>query len=106
MFSCEDGPNTEAVHNGSEFFENIPNMPNFYIKNRALDDAQNVCRDSAVGIAIDYGLDDQWIGVRVPVGQEFLLLHFVQTGSGAQPASYAIGTGGSFPGDKAAGECS
>jgi hypothetical protein len=25
-------------------------------------------RDSAVGIAISYGLDDRWVGVRVPVG--------------------------------------
>jgi hypothetical protein len=27
----------------------------------------------------------------------------VQTGSGAHPASYTVGTGGSFPGGKAAG---
>jgi hypothetical protein len=25
-------------------------------------------RDSAVGVVIDYGLDDQGVGVRVPVG--------------------------------------
>jgi hypothetical protein len=47
-----------------------------------------VSRDSAVGIATAYGLDDR---------------RFVQTGSGAHPASYLVGTGGSFPGDKAAG---
>jgi hypothetical protein len=29
--------------------------------------------------------------------------HHVQNGSGAHPASYPVGTGGSFPGDKAAG---
>jgi hypothetical protein len=32
-------------------------------------------RYSAVGIGTDYGLDDQAVGVRVPVGQEFSLLH-------------------------------
>jgi hypothetical protein len=31
------------------------------------------------------------------------LLHSVQADSGAHPASYPMGTGGSFPGDKAAG---
>jgi hypothetical protein len=41
------------------------------------------------------------VGVRVP-GQEFFLYVF-QTGSGAHPASYLMGTGGSFPGGKAAG---
>jgi hypothetical protein len=58
-------------------------------------------RGSAVGIATDYGLDDRGVGVRV--GSEFSLLHVVQTGSGAHPASYPMGTGGSFPGGKAAG---
>jgi hypothetical protein len=59
-------------------------------------------RDNAVGIAIGYGLDDQGIGVRVPQGQEVSLLHVVQTGSGVQPTSYPMGTGGSSPGGKAA----
>jgi hypothetical protein len=36
-------------------------------------------------------------------GQEFSLLYVVQTGSGAYAASYPMGTGDSFPGDKAAG---
>jgi hypothetical protein len=35
--------------------------------------------------------------------QEFSLLHVVQTGSGVHPTSYIMGTGGSFPGGKAAG---
>jgi len=30
-------------------------------------------------------------------------VRFVQTGSGAHPASYPVGTSGSFPGGKAAG---
>jgi hypothetical protein len=36
-------------------------------------------------------------------GQDFSLLHVVQTGSGVHPTSYPMGKGGSFPGDKAAG---
>jgi hypothetical protein len=35
-------------------------------------------------------------------GQEFSFLHVVQSGSGAHPASYPMGTGGSFSGGKAA----
>jgi hypothetical protein len=35
--------------------------------------------------------------------QEFSLLHSVPTDSGAHPASYPMGTGGSLPGDKVAG---
>jgi hypothetical protein len=33
----------------------------------------------------------------VPVAQDFSPLHVVQTGSGAHPASYPMGTGGLFP---------
>jgi hypothetical protein len=55
------------------------------------------------GIATGYGLDDQGIGVPVPVGSRTFLLHVVQTGSGAHPASYPMGTGGSFPGVKRPG---
>jgi hypothetical protein len=58
-------------------------------------------RDSSVGIATSYGLDDRVVGVRVPVGQEFSLLRVAQTDSGAHSVSYQIGTGGSFPGVKA-----
>jgi hypothetical protein len=60
-------------------------------------------RDSAVGIATGYGLEDREIGVRVRRVQEFSLLHVVQTGSGAHSASYAMGTAGSFLEGKAAG---
>jgi hypothetical protein len=34
---------------------------------------------------------------------DFSLRHRVQTGSEAHPASYTMSTGGSFPGDEAAG---
>jgi hypothetical protein len=36
-------------------------------------------------------------------GQEFSLLHVVQTSSGVRPTSYPMGAGGSSPGGKAAG---
>jgi hypothetical protein len=50
-----------------------------------------------VGIATGYGLDEfRW-------GQEFSLLHVVQTGYEAHPASYLMGNGGFFPGGTAAG---
>jgi hypothetical protein len=49
------------------------------------------------------GLRAGW-GVRVPAGAgNFSLHHCVQTGSGAHPASYPLGTRGSFPGCKATG---
>jgi hypothetical protein len=60
-------------------------------------------RDNSVGIATGYGLDDQGVGVRVPVGQEFSVLHAVQADCGVHPTSYPMGTGGSVPWGKAAG---
>jgi hypothetical protein len=48
---------------------------------------REVSRDSSVGIATSYGLDDRGVGV--------------QAGSGAHPTSYPMGTGGIFPGGKA-----
>jgi hypothetical protein len=56
-------------------------------------------RDSSVGMAMGYGLDSR---VRFQAGaRDFSLFHSVQTGSGAQPASYPMDTGGDFPGGKA-----
>jgi hypothetical protein len=49
----------------------------------------------------DYGLDDRAIEVRSPTGSDFSSSPCVQTGCGAHPASYLMGTGGSFPGGKA-----
>jgi hypothetical protein len=50
------------------------------------------------------GLRAGWSGVRVSLGAgNFSLHHLVQTGSGAYPTSYPVGTRGSFPGGKAAG---
>jgi hypothetical protein len=64
----------------------------------------NKGRDSSVGIALDYGLDDRGSRVRFPEGAgNFSLHHRVQNVSGAHPASYPLGTRGSFRGGKAAG---
>jgi hypothetical protein len=42
------------------------------------------------------------IGVRSPTeAEDFSSIPCVQTGSGAHPASYPMGTGGPFPGGKA-----
>jgi hypothetical protein len=61
-------------------------------------------RDSSVGIALGYGLDDQRSRVRFPVGAvNFSLHHRVQNGSGAHLASYPMGIRGSFLGSKAVG---
>jgi hypothetical protein len=50
----------------------------------------------------DYGLDDRVIEVRTPTGAEdFSSSLCVQTGSEAYPASYPVGTGGTFPRGKA-----
>jgi hypothetical protein len=60
-------------------------------------------RDNSVGMALGYGLDDRGSKVRFPAGAgNFSLHHSVQNGSKAHPASYPMGTRGSFPGGKAA----
>jgi hypothetical protein len=59
-------------------------------------------RVSSGSIVSDYGTDDRTIGVRSPVGaKDFSSILWVQTGSGAHPASCTMGTGGPFPGGKA-----
>jgi hypothetical protein len=59
-------------------------------------------RDSSVGMALGYGLDDRGSRVRFPArAWNFSLHHRVQNGSGSHPGSYPMGTGGSFPGGKA-----
>jgi hypothetical protein len=58
-------------------------------------------RSSSGSIVSDYGLDDWAIEVRSPTVSDFSSSPCVQTGSGAHPASYPMGTGGSFPGGKA-----
>jgi hypothetical protein len=60
-------------------------------------------RDIAVGIGTGYGLDGRGVGVRVPVGARCSPLHVVQTGCGAHPSPYPMGTGGFSPGVKRPG---
>jgi hypothetical protein len=55
-------------------------------------------RDSVVGIATGYGLDNRGVRVRVRQGQEFSLLHVVRTGSGAHPTSIQWVPGALSPG--------
>jgi hypothetical protein len=55
-------------------------------------------------LAAGYGLDGRMIRVRFPAGAGNLSLrHHVQTGSGAHPASYPVGTRDSLPGGKGRG---
>jgi hypothetical protein len=62
---------------------------------------QEQSRDSSVGIALGYGLDDRGSKVRFPTGAGNSSLHRrFQNGSGAHPDSYIMGTRGSFPGVK------
>jgi hypothetical protein len=56
---------------------------------------RNMSRDGVVGIATGYKLEFE-----SRYGQEFSPLHVIQTVSGAHPASYPMGTVGSFPGVK------
>jgi hypothetical protein len=56
-------------------------------------------RGSSGSIVSDYGLDDR--GLIPDRGRGFSSSPCVQTGSGAHPASYPMGTGGPFPGGKA-----
>jgi hypothetical protein len=59
---------------------------------------------SSVGITLGYGMDDPGSRFRFPAGAgNFSLHHRDQNGSGAHPASYPMGTRGSFGGGKAAG---
>jgi hypothetical protein len=59
-------------------------------------------RASSGSIVSDCGLDDRAIGVRSPAGaKDFSSSLCLQTGSGANPASCTMGTGGPFPGGKA-----
>jgi hypothetical protein len=61
-------------------------------------------RDSSVGIALGYGLDDRGSMFQYSVGGgagNFSLHHRVQNGSGVHPASYSMGTRSYFPGSEA-----
>jgi hypothetical protein len=90
----------ETKQNSSKHSPNLIcvtlNVPNLSTGNKS--------RDSSVGRALGYGLDDRGSRVRFSAGAgNFSFHHRVQNGSGAHPASYPMGTRGSFPGSKAAG---
>jgi hypothetical protein len=55
---------------------------------------------SAVDKATGYLLDDRGVEFESRYCQEFSLLHIVQTGCGAHPASYQMGSGAFSPGVK------
>jgi hypothetical protein len=55
-------------------------------------------RDSAVGIATGYGLDDRWVGVRASAGARFFSSPHYPDRFSVNPASCPMGTGeGLFP---------
>jgi hypothetical protein len=59
---------------------------------------------SSVSTVSDYGLDDRAIEVRSPTGaKDFSSILYIQTGSGAHPASCTLGTEGPVPGTKRSG---
>jgi hypothetical protein len=61
-------------------------------------------RDSSVGIELSYWLIDRGSRLWFPAeAGDFSFHHRVQSDSAAHPASYPIGTRGSFPGGKAGG---
>jgi hypothetical protein len=96
LFNCKLA--THFIH------PNVDILPHFVENNFLQIHLLYKSRDSSVGIALDYGLDDRGSRVRFPEGAgNFSLHHCVQNGSGAHPASYPMGTRGSFRGGKAAG---
>jgi hypothetical protein len=60
-------------------------------------------RDSAVGVATGYELDDRGVGVRVPVGSRIFSMWSRPTLGLTQPPILYNGYWGSFSGGKAAG---
>jgi hypothetical protein len=60
-------------------------------------------RDSSVGIATGYGLVARGVGIRVPVGSRIFSSLRRPDRLWGPPTSYPMGTGDSFPWDKATG---
>jgi hypothetical protein len=74
----------------------VKKLPAFYVTRKS--------RDSSVDIALGYGLVYRGSRVRFPAGAgNSSLHHCVQNGFGVHPASYPMGTRGSFFAGKAAG---
>jgi hypothetical protein len=66
-----------------------------------------VCQETGIAQSVEqlgYGLDDGEVWFLFQVGAANLyILHKVQTGAGADPASYTMDIRDCFPGDKTAG---
>jgi hypothetical protein len=58
-----------------------------------------ISRGSSISIVSDYRLDDR--GSILTETEDFSSSLFIQTGSGAHPASFTMDTRGPFPGGKA-----
>jgi hypothetical protein len=68
-----------------------------------ISDSYSYSRDGSVSIALGYGLDVRGSRVQFPAeAGNFSFHNRVQNGSEAHPASYSVGTRGSFPRGKAA----
>jgi hypothetical protein len=77
-------------------------FPDFYIQFHCV--ILKDIRNNSVGIKLGYGLDERGSRVWFPAGAgSFPLHHRVQNRSGDHPASYEMGTRGSFSEGKAVG---
>jgi hypothetical protein len=89
---------------GNEFRTEMPwHEESELVKHEEIYGAYHKSLDGSVGIATGFRLDDRRSEVGSWQSQEFSLCHVVQTGSGAHPTSYSMGTAGSFPGGRVAG---
>jgi hypothetical protein len=61
------------------------------------------CTHSAVGIATGYGMDDIWLGIRVPVGSGIFTALYRPDRLWTHAAFLPTGMGGLFPKGKADG---
>jgi hypothetical protein len=98
ILNLYSSPNVRDLH--FTLIQNKSNYISVYFKCHILYILDEKSRNRSVGIATGYGLDG--LG-SIPGSVNFYLHHSVQTGSGAHPASYLVGTRGSFPRSKAAG---
>jgi hypothetical protein len=75
-----------------------------FVRSLFNDDTGNFMgRDSAVGIATSYGLDYQWVRVRVPVGARILISPCRPNRLWGPSSLLSNGYWGLFPGGKSAG---
>jgi hypothetical protein len=63
-------------------------------------------RDKVIGIATSYGLDGRVVEIRVPVGSRIFFFLRRPYQFWAPPASYPLGSGGTFLGGEVTGALS